>query len=120
MENVLPYIYDNDIPQKDAWICLASKGMKDVDVRVYRREDDLNFCSRIFSKIEPGYSPSDIGNTLSGWEEWSLADILFKFGFQYDFDNDLKIRSLKELRRISEWKKQIEGYLYFIGIKIDD
>ena len=85
--------------------------MRETKEDPYRSEEIYEYVTR-----RMGYKPyKDLGCVTNDWNEWTLQDLLFKFGFQYGFVNyDTMIRCLKNLRTIYEFEKEILKYLKMI------
>jgi len=54
----------------------------------------------------------DIGNFLSGWEEWTLSDVLFKIFIFYELKNECKLKLMLELSKVKEWREDVAPHIY--------
>jgi hypothetical protein len=104
-------------PKSNAWIIwiVDDEGLI-IDLQVYEVDKNIEYHrEKVFDYVQSrmGKTPYlDIGNCSSDWDEWTLEDILFKFGFQYGFKTrKIMIRSLERLSAIKEWELPILKYL---------
>ena len=96
------------ISQKDAWIAWTSEGQEIAELEIYyvnkTNGDGLDAVKRVCRQAVV----SDIGNSLTGWCEWNLADVMYRlFVLQNISKFDDRIRVLKKLAHIKEFSKQI-------------
>jgi hypothetical protein len=115
MKNILPDFHDTQIEKKNAWIAFVREELEELDFHVYDTSKRPYLSRVVIDSMEPIYTVSDIGNCLSCWEDWTLADVIFKFGFQYDMSVELRIRVLEELSKIKEWNSDCIRYLEIIN-----
>lgn len=54
----------------------------------------------------------DIGNCLSNWEEWTLADVLLKIFVSYQVPYEVRKKVLLELSKVDEWRPLLSRWLY--------
>lgn len=121
--DLLPNSGDEDgIPKKNAWIVwILNKSGKINDLQVYELDPLLperwkKTVDRVtdITKITRMY---DCGRVNSDWDEWKLQDVLFKFGFQYQFESKLVMKqSLQRLATIEEFKENIERWMQIYHI----
>lgn len=108
------------IPKANAWIVwLSDKNSKIIDLEVYeqdpnndiRREKVFNYVERHLKNIPY----RDTGCVISDWYEWRLADLLFKFGWQYGFaTRKAMMRALDALSRIDEFEDEIKAWIKYV------
>jgi len=108
------------IPKENAWIVwLCDDDQMITDLQVYELDANLPYrWEKIVGYVEEkmkGIHFRDCGRVNSDWNEWDLADILFKFGCQYGFkDRKIMVKCLERLATIKEFKEDIDGWLNFL------
>lgn len=111
------------IPKKNAWICwLCDENRSITDLQVYeldrndpiRWKKTVDYVDRKTSEHNLIYRDCGCVN-FEDWDDWTISDILFKFGLQYGFyDRNTMIRCLENLATIEEFKKPIENWLKLV------
>ena len=115
-----PEGYPIPIPKERAWIVwIVNEKSEIVDLEIYDIgfKDDFDpypkwdktlYNIRHYLKGRPF---RDCGCCQSDWKEWNLADLFFKFGFQYKYDNETtKLYVLNCLGYIDQFENEIENY----------
>lgn len=113
-------LHVGEIKKENAWIVWLTDGHgKIVDLEVYERfHDDQEESEKTFYYVNErlGGQYKDIGCVCAQWDEWDMADVIFKFGCQYGFtDREVMIKALKRLKCIKEFKSYISRWLDYVG-----
>ena len=98
--------------KKDSWIIwLENEKCQIYDFEIYETFPK-KYPGRVSSYIEQYVKRyNDIGNCMSDWDQWTLQDIFFKFGFQQEYvDRETQLMVLDKLAKIKEFKSSIEEY----------
>jgi len=109
----------NGVPKSDAWIVwICDENTNIVDLQVYdltlsiphRREKILEFVNWRMREQKAIYR--DIGCVVSDWNDWTLADVIFKLSVQYGFKNrETAEKCLRRLGYVDEFKDAIDKWL---------
>lgn len=119
--NKLPYTNISEfISKKDAWLVWTTNDAEQInDFNIYdfsKENVDGQKTSVDYVEMQVGGHYFDWGACCSSWDHSNLADVFFKFGFQYQFSNILiKKDFLDALSLIREWRKDIIEYMGILG-----
>jgi len=115
-----PRGYYPPFKKKDSWfVFLCNREGKIYDIEIYcRYREDANQFQRITENVRNRLNNSyfDSGNCCSTWDKSSISDILLHFFYDYEFESkDAKIKCLKCIGCIEEFKEQIDRFLNYLG-----
>lgn len=98
--------YATTIDKKNARILYQLENGKifDLIVEEFINPGDNHHLYRVFSR--------DIGNCLSDWEKWTLADVLMATFISYEIPFNLRKKVLFELSKIKEFRPDLYVWLY--------
>ena len=108
---LLPSMESSGMPKKYAYIPFLVEGETILDIKVY----DMRLIKNLPALLAREYAGQsyrfcDIGAILSDWDEWTLQDLLYKFGFQYFMPSEKRFYALNALAQIEEFRDTIQGY----------
>lgn len=76
----------------------------DILVARFKKPDENQHLYKEYSQ--------DIGNCLSEWKTWTLSDVLIQLFIFYEISSNLRIKTLMELSKIYEWRKNLSPWIY--------